>query len=182
MSVALTVLLIAFCVQGHVKFAVGFLVPYRTRINRIASYYRRDGRIISIYDSVTLAVIVALVALLFLTDMHAVSFITGLIAGMLLIQISYTASTDPSHPNTRRRNHHRRHTTHVVRDPCQPRPGLARDQPHDGTVCLGPLPTHRQAHRLGPAATVAQTSAPAKTPLTVSGVCAADRCAGCSRR
>ena len=81
--------------QGLVKFAVGFLVPYRTRINRIAIYYRRDGRIISIYDSVILAVIVALVAVLFLTDMHAVSFIIGLIAGMLLIQISLTASTEP---------------------------------------------------------------------------------------
>ena len=61
MSVALTILLISFCVQGLVKFAVGFLVPYRTRINRIAAYYRRDGRIISIYDNVTLIVIVALV-------------------------------------------------------------------------------------------------------------------------
>ena len=48
MSFALTVLLIAFCLQGLVKFAVGFAVPYRTRITRIAAYYRRDGRIISI--------------------------------------------------------------------------------------------------------------------------------------
>ena len=47
MSIALTIVLIAFCVQGLVKFAVGFLVPYPTRINRIATYYRRDGRIIS---------------------------------------------------------------------------------------------------------------------------------------
>ena len=162
MSVALTVLLIAFCVQGLVKFAVGFLVPYRTRINRIASYCRRDGRIISIYDSVTLAVIVALVALLFLTDMHAVSVITGLIAGMLLIQISLNASTE-SPTGTRAAGITTAATqTHVVRDPGRPRPGLARDQFHDGTVCLGPLPTYRQAHRLAPAATVAQTSAPAK--------------------
>ena len=59
MSIVLTVVLIAFCVQGLVKFAVGFLVPYQTRINRIATYYRRDGRIISIYDSATLVIIVA---------------------------------------------------------------------------------------------------------------------------
>ena len=56
MSVALTVLLIVFCLQGLVKFAVGFAVPYRTRITRIAAYYRRDGRIISIYDTVTLVI------------------------------------------------------------------------------------------------------------------------------
>ena len=47
MSIVLTIVLIAFSVQGLVKFAVGFLVPYSTRINRIATYYRRDGRIIS---------------------------------------------------------------------------------------------------------------------------------------
>ncbi len=64
MSVTLTTLLIAFCLQGLVKFAVGFLVPYRTRINRIATYYRRDGPLISIYDSITLAIVVVLVALL----------------------------------------------------------------------------------------------------------------------
>jgi hypothetical protein len=89
MSIVLTIVLIAFCVQGLVKFAVGFLVPYPTRINRIATYYRRDGRIISIYDSVTLVIIVALVILLFLTDKQELSFITGLAVGMLLIQIFF---------------------------------------------------------------------------------------------
>jgi hypothetical protein len=103
MSIVLTVVLIAFCVQGLVKFAVGFLVPYRTRINRIATYYRRDGRIISIYDSVTLVIVAALVILLFLTDMHDLSFITGLIVGISLSKSSSTASTNrslaSSHPN-----------------------------------------------------------------------------------
>lgn len=98
MSVALTILLIAFCVQGLVKFAVGFLVPYRRRINRIATYYRRDGRIISIYDSVTLAMIVVLVVLLFVTGVHGLSFITGLIVGMLLIQIFFHRFDKPLPP------------------------------------------------------------------------------------
>ena len=77
------------------KFAVGFAVPYRTRITRIAAYYRRDGRIISIYDSVTLVIIIALVVLLFLTDMQPVSFITGLVAGMLIIQIFFHRFSQP---------------------------------------------------------------------------------------
>ena len=89
MSVVLTIVLIAFCIQGLVKFAVGFLVPYRIRISRIATYYRRGGRIISNYDSVTLVVIVALVVLLFLNDMQELSFITGLVVGMLIIQIFF---------------------------------------------------------------------------------------------
>ena len=95
MSIALAIVLIAFCVQGLVKFAVGFLVPYPTRIRRIAAYYRRDGRIISIYDSVTLVIIVALVVLLFLTGIEELSFITGLVVGMLVIQIFFHRFSEP---------------------------------------------------------------------------------------
>ena len=98
MSIALTVLLIAFCVQGLVKFAVGFIVPYPTRIKRIASYYERGGKIISIYDSVTLVIIVGLVVLLLFTDMQPVSFITGLIVGMLVIQIFFHRFSEPLGP------------------------------------------------------------------------------------
>lgn len=95
MLIALTILLIAFCIQGLVKFVVGFAVPYRTRIARIGAYYRRDGRIIGIYDSVTLIIVVALVVLLFLTEMQPLSFITGLVAGMLIIQIFFHGFSEP---------------------------------------------------------------------------------------
>ena len=98
MSIVLTIVLIAFCVQGLVKFTVGFLVPYPARIDRIERYYRRDGRIISIYDSVTLVIIVALVVLLFLTGMQELSFITGLVVGMLLIQIFFHRFDKPLAP------------------------------------------------------------------------------------
>ena len=95
MSIALTILLIVFCAQGLVKFVVGFAVPYRTRIARISSYYRRDGRIISIYDSVTLVIIIALVVLLYGTEMQPLSFITGLVTGMLIIQIFFHRFSEP---------------------------------------------------------------------------------------
>ena len=98
MSVVLTIVLIAFCIQGLVKFAVGFLVPYRTRIARIATYYEHDGRIISIYDSVTLGIVAAAVVLLFLTEMQELSFITGLIVGMLVIQIFFHRFSEPIDP------------------------------------------------------------------------------------
>ena len=90
------------------EVAVGFLVPYSTRIGRIASYYARDGLIISIYDTVTLIVIVVLVALIFLTGTDYLSFITGLIVGMLTIQIFFhrfsrilPAEQMPKHPRRR---------------------------------------------------------------------------------
>jgi hypothetical protein len=103
MSTVLTVLLIAFCLQGLVKFAVGFLVPYETRINRIASYYRRDGRVIGIYDSVTLVVMAVLVVLLLVTEMQYLSFVTGLVVGMLVIQIFFHRFSKPL-PADRHRN------------------------------------------------------------------------------
>ena len=70
MSIALAIVLIAFCIQGLVKFAVGFAGAVPNPDRGIASYYERGGRIISIYDSVTLVIIVALVLLLFLTDIQ----------------------------------------------------------------------------------------------------------------
>ena len=98
MSTVLTIALILFCIQGLVKFAVGLLVPYDTRIKRISSYYERDGRIISIYDTATLVIIVVLVVLLFLTEMQDLSFITGLVVGMLIIQIFFHRFDKPLAP------------------------------------------------------------------------------------
>ncbi|MGH3970816.1 MAG: hypothetical protein ACRDTV_22560 [Mycobacterium sp.] len=89
MLVALTIVLIGFSVQGLFKFCVGFLVPYRTRIRRIASYYERGGRIIGVYDTLTLLIIVAMIALLAVTEMQYTSFFTGLVVGMLIIQIFF---------------------------------------------------------------------------------------------
>ena len=95
MSVVLSILLIAFCLQGLVKFAVGFVVPYPTRIRRIASYPQRGGRIISIDDTVTPIILVVLIVLLLLTGIHDLSFITGLIVGMLVIQIFLHRFSEP---------------------------------------------------------------------------------------
>ena len=99
MSVVLIILLIAFCLQALAKFAVWFLVPYETRIRRIASYYDRDGRIISLYDSITLIIMVALVILLMLTEMHYLSFISGLVVGMLTIQVFFHRFSKPLTPD-----------------------------------------------------------------------------------
>ena len=143
MSIALTIVLIAFCVQGLVKFAVGFLVPYQTRIDRIATYYRREGRIISIYDSVTLVIIVALVILLFLTDMHDLSFITGLVVGMLIIQIFFHRFDKPLATEQAPESAIPAKESDVVCDPSPTWVGLARNPGDDRAVRLGSLRAHR---------------------------------------
>jgi hypothetical protein len=99
MSVVLAILLIAFCLQGLVKFAVGFLVPYSTRIRRIASYYERGGRVIAVYDTATLVVLVVLVALLTVTGLDHLSFTTGLVVGMLTIQVFFHRFREPLPPD-----------------------------------------------------------------------------------
>jgi multisubunit Na+/H+ antiporter MnhE subunit len=50
-------------------------------------------------SSASLAVIVALVVLLYLTDMQQLSFITGLIVGMLVIQIFFHRFSEPLPPD-----------------------------------------------------------------------------------
>ena len=71
------VLLIAFCIQGLVKFAVGFAVPYRTRIARIAPTIAATVESSASTTASPSIIIVALVVLLFLTEMQPVSFITA---------------------------------------------------------------------------------------------------------
>lgn len=95
MSVVLAILLLAVCLQGLVKFALGFLVPYSTRIRRIAAYYERGGRVIAVYDNVTLVVLVGLVALLAISGMDHLSFVTGLVVGMLVIQVFFHRFHEP---------------------------------------------------------------------------------------
>lgn len=89
MELALIVLLLLVNVQSLVKFAVWMLVPYETRIGRIASYYEGGPRKIAIADGVLLALSALLVVLLFATDMRYLSFVTGLVVGMTLIQVLF---------------------------------------------------------------------------------------------
>jgi hypothetical protein len=95
MTLAITILLILFCVQGLAKFVVWALVPYDKRIQRIASYYAKDSRVIRRFDTITLLVIVALVVALFATHVEHLSFTTGLIVGMTTIQTFFHRFNQP---------------------------------------------------------------------------------------
>ncbi len=56
MSVVLTIVLIAFCIQGLVKFAVGFLLPYSTQ-RRHRAYSHRTNASSASTTRATLAII-----------------------------------------------------------------------------------------------------------------------------
>ena len=145
MSIALTIVLIAFCVQGLVKFAVGFLVPYQTRINRIATYYRRDGRIISIYDSAH-------------PRHHRRTRHPSVPHRHAGPQLHHRPGRrDAYHPDllpplrqtpcarAGARIRISAKESHVVRDPSPTRVGLERNPSDDGAVRLGSLRAHRPA-------------------------------------
>ncbi|MEV0271511.1 hypothetical protein AB0H43_22260 [Hamadaea sp. NPDC050747] len=109
MTLALKIILTLFCVHALFKFAVGFLVPYERRIKQISSYYEKDSKVISTYDTVMLIMVAAIVVVLFVSGVQYLSFIAGLIVGMLLIQVFYhrfnqvlppdKAPTPPAAPN-----------------------------------------------------------------------------------
>ncbi|WP_024802623.1 hypothetical protein [Nocardia sp. BMG51109] len=99
MKIALIVLLILYCVQSLVRFAVHFLLPYDKRIRAMERNYSQNHRVIAIYDDITLLVQVILVVLLFATGMDALSFLTGLFVGMSLIQIYFHRFIHPLAPD-----------------------------------------------------------------------------------
>ncbi|GAA1773911.1 MULTISPECIES: hypothetical protein [Streptomonospora] len=98
MELALVILLLLITVQSLAKFGVWLVVPYQTRIARIASYYAGGPRKLAIADGVLLALSVVLVLLLFATDMRYLSFVTGLLVGMTLIQLFFHRFNRPLPP------------------------------------------------------------------------------------
>ena len=89
MRLALEILLILYCVQALIRFAIHFLLPYDKRIRQMERNYAMDHKVIARYDDITLLVQLVMVALLFATDMRYLSFLTGLFVGMSLIQLYF---------------------------------------------------------------------------------------------
>jgi hypothetical protein len=87
MTIVLAILMALFYLQGLVKFGLWLLAPYSLRIKRISSYYARGQRVITLYDTITLLCVVAIIVLRFASGMSAPSFVAGLVVGMNLIQI-----------------------------------------------------------------------------------------------
>ena len=60
--------------------------------------YRDGGRAIKIFDNVILVVMVIFVVLLFLSGAEYLSFTTGLLVGMTIIQVYFHRFSDPLPP------------------------------------------------------------------------------------
>lgn len=96
----LRVLVILYILQGLAKFTVHFLVPYDKRIKKISDYYSKDARTIRLFDDITLGIMMVLVVLLLASgEMEPLSFATGLVVGMTLIQIYFHRFIDELPPD-----------------------------------------------------------------------------------
>lgn len=87
MKYALIALVMLYSLQALTKFTLWTVVPYNKRIRQISRYYAKEHRLIGLYDTISLLVLVICIVLLFLVDMQALSFITGFVVGMLTIQL-----------------------------------------------------------------------------------------------
>lgn len=87
---ALKIVLIFFIVYSLIKFFFFFFVKYENRRKLLDNAYTGKTGATKIQDIFFLAVILIIIGLLFVSGgMEYISFITGLLAGMVLIQLYF---------------------------------------------------------------------------------------------
>jgi hypothetical protein len=98
LTTILAVLLALYILQALLKFAVHFLVPYDTRRRRIEAMY--TGRAIGAYDDLVSLLMLVLIGLLIWSGaFEPLSFWTGLVVGMTLIQVYFHRFSQPVAPD-----------------------------------------------------------------------------------
>jgi hypothetical protein len=88
-SLSLKILLALYILYALLKFFDFFFLKYEARIERISAAYRNEGRAIRIFDDSILLVMLAFLALLFVSGVDYLSFATGLLVGMTIIQVYF---------------------------------------------------------------------------------------------
>ena len=88
-SLVLKILLILYIAYALLKFFDFFFLPYDHRIKRIRDAYLNEGRTLRVFDDVVLVLMAVFVVLLFSFGVEYLSFTTGLLVGMTLIQVYF---------------------------------------------------------------------------------------------
>ena len=98
-SMTLKVLLTIYIVYALLKFFEFFFRDEKTKEKGLhAVYVEGNGRVVKIFDNVILLFAIVLIALLFWGGIEYVSFTTGLLAGMTIIQVYFHEFSDPLPP------------------------------------------------------------------------------------
>jgi hypothetical protein len=94
----LKILLVIYILYALVKFFEFFFRRDEAKMEGLRRIYRDGGRAIKIFDNVIFVVMVVFVGLLFLSGAEYLSFTTGLLVGMTIIQVYFHRFSDPLPP------------------------------------------------------------------------------------
>jgi hypothetical protein len=99
MSTALKALLTLYILYALLKFFEFFFRDEETKKKGLyAVYVKGNGRIVHLFDNGVLIFTLILIGLLFATGIEYLSFTTGLLVGMTIIQIYFHRFSDPLPP------------------------------------------------------------------------------------
>src|SRR5213593_2683773 len=94
-STILKILLTFYILYALLKFLSFFFRDATRKLQGLQMAYASEARVISIFDNVALALTGVMVVLQFLSGIDYLSFTTGLLVGMTLIQVFFHRFRDP---------------------------------------------------------------------------------------
>jgi hypothetical protein len=98
-STILKIVLTLYILYALLKFFEFFFRNDESKMKGLRAVYSAGGgRVIRVFDNVMLALMVVLVALLFVAGVEYLSFTTGLLVGMTIIQVYFHRFSDPLPP------------------------------------------------------------------------------------
>lgn len=93
---ALKIVLIFFVIYSLVKFFVFFFIKYETRRNLLDKSYNGKTSATKVQDIFLLVMVLIIIGLLFISGQtEYISFVSGLLAGMVLIQLYFHSFSEP---------------------------------------------------------------------------------------
>jgi hypothetical protein len=99
MSTTLKVLLTLYILYALLKFFEFFFRDEETKRKGLDTVYvKGNGRVVRIFDNVMLVFTLVLLALVFASGVEYLSFTTGLLVGMTIIQLYFHRFSDPLPP------------------------------------------------------------------------------------
>src|ERR1700720_2991229 len=97
-SAILKVLLTVYILYALLKFFEFFFRDDEAKMKGLRALYSGGGRVIKIFDNVMLVLMLIFVALLFASGVEYLSFTTGLLVGMTIIQVYFHRFSEPLPP------------------------------------------------------------------------------------
>jgi hypothetical protein len=97
-SAILKVLLTVYILYALLKFSEFFFRDDGPKMKGLRAVYSGGGRVIKIFDNVMLALMLIFIALLFASGVEYLSFTTGLLVGMTIIQVYFHRFSEPLPP------------------------------------------------------------------------------------